>query len=620
MEKTQRDEKESVAGEVAADDERIGIAFRWSMRVLTSLALLGIIIGLVVYLQRGSEPKINIDQKPVIGPELEPIGSSLPTVTFTDITIGAGIDFVHESGARGVKLLPETMGPGCAFFDYDQDYDIDILLVNGRPWPGDTSADHSQPTLHLYQNNGRGTFRDVTKEVGLEVSVYGMGVAVGDYDNDGSPDVFVSTVGTNRMFQNTAGQFREVTEAAGVGGADDSWSTSAGFFDADNDGDLDLLVCNYVRWSREIDISINNQLVGVGRAYGPPHDYAGSQPYYYRNNGDSTFTESAADVGLHVTNEATGEAVAKALGLLPIDVDRDGWIDLVVSNDTVRNFFFHNQGDGQFEELGDIAGLAYDNRGAATGAMGIDGVDYRGDGSLGIGVGNFATEMSSLYVATDPASLLFTDEAIADGIGPVSRRMLSFGLFFFDYDLDGRLDLFQTNGHLEEEINKVQPSQHYRQSSQLFWNAGSEAKAVFVPTDSKTVGDLSREVVGRAAAYGDIDGDGDLDVLITQTGDRALLLRNDQNLEHGWIRLRLTGKKTNRDAVGVWVEVKAGERMQRRQVMPTRSYLSQVEPTLTFGLGPRSQADSVRIFWPQADAPQELGPVPRGTVRTVVEP
>ncbi len=606
---------------VASDDTIIGRAFRWSLAVFLAV---GVVVGIVVFIQTRQGAEEKIEETPPVLPEVQTRSAEPPVVSFEDITEAAGISFVHQSGARGRKLLPETMGPGCAFLDYDGDEKIDILLVNGRNWPEDGPAE-KPATMALYRGDGSGRFSDVTAGCGLDVPLYGMGAAVGDFDGDGRPDIYVTAVGENRLYRNAGAKFEDVTKKANVAGGAADWSTGAAFVDHDRDGDLDLFVCNYIRWSREIDEALDYQLVGVGRAYGPPMNFEGAQPLFYRNNGDGTFIERAKESGLYVQNPSTGVPVAKALGVLPVDVDRDGWIDLVIANDTVRNFFFRNRGDGTFVEMAETVGLAYDPNGAATGAMGIDAAYYRGDGTLAIGIGNFATEMTSFYVSTGGGTdaVYFSDQAIAEGIGPVSRQMLSFGLFFFDYDLDGRLDLFQTNGHLEEEINKVQPSQHYRQPSQLFWNCGPEFPASFVPVEGSTTGDLAKPVVGRAAAYADIDGDGDLDVLLTQTSDRPLLLRNDQALGHGWIRLRLVGdpaRGCNRDAIGVWVEVDVAGVTQRQQVMPTRSYLSQVELTLTFGLGKRGKADSVRIFWPGAAAPQELGRLPAGTSRVVEQP
>ena len=604
---------------VAGDDRVIGRVFRWSLVVFLAI---GAIVGVALYLKSRQESPVTVEERPLVLPETQDRQGDPPKVKFTDITRAAGITFIHENGARGEKLLPETMGSGCAFLDYDGDEDQDILFINSMGWPGDSPASastDSPPTMALYRNDGGSRFTDVTRQVGLDVTFYGMGVAVGDHDNDGKIDIFVTAVGENRLYRNVGGKFEDVTARAGVAGGADAWSTSAGFFDHDGDGDLDLFVCNYVRWSREIDAAVNYQLVGVGRAYGPPTNFEGTQPYFYLNNGDGTFTEVAGKIGLHVTNSATGLPVGKSLALIPFDVDRDGWIDFMVANDTVRNFLFHNLGGTAFEEKGTALGIAYDSDGRSTGAMGIDASDFRNDGSVGIGVGNFATEMSSLYVKEDDL-LLFSDQAINEGIGPVSRQMLSFGLFFFDYDLDGRLDLFQTNGHLEEEINKVQPSQHYRQPSQLFWNCGAGFRSSFVPVERDTAGDLSRPIVGRAAAYGDIDGDGDLDLLVTQVGGAPLLLRNDQDLGNNWLRLRLVGTRSNRDATGAWVEVEAGGVTQRRQVMPTRSYLSQVESVLTFGLGKSDRVDAVRIIWPgEKKKAQQVRNISPNTYRVIVE-
>ena len=451
--------------------------------------------------------------------------------------------------------------------------------------------------MALYENDGFGKFTDVTQAAGLAVPMYGMGVAVADYDNDGDTDIFVTGYGSNRLLRNDGGQFQDVTAAAGVAGSGDAWSTSASFLDVDNDGDLDLFVANYVQWSREIDFNVNFQLTGIGKAYGPPNAYRGTHNYLYRNDGDGRFRDISMDSGMHISNPATGDPMGKALAVVPVDFDRDGWLDLLVANDTVQNFLFHNQGRGVFEERGSLLGLALDRDGKATGAMGVDSAYFRNDNELGFAVGNFANEMTSLYVTRDARPPL-TDEAIVEGIGPASRLALTFGLFFFDYDLDGRLDLLQANGHLEGDINKVQSSQHYRQAPQLFWNCGTDCRSSFLPLPADANGDFGTPLVGRGAAYADIDGDGDLDIVITQNGGPPLLLRNDLSLAHHWLRLKLIGTAVNRDAIGAWVEVRAGNIVQRRQVMPTRSYLSQVEQVLTFGLGVVDRIDSVDIFWP----------------------
>lgn len=577
-----------------ATDEIIGIAFK---RSLIIVALLATLIVAVIMINRTLREDDALVDTPAVSPVSVRSEVQAPTVNFTDITRTAGIGFSHITGAFGEKLLPETMGSGAAFFDYDDDADQDLLLINSDYWPDHMEADAPRPTMMLYQNDGQGHFNDVTEAAGLAIPMYGMGVAIGDYDNDGDPDIFVTGYGTNHLFQNDGGHFQDVTTETGVAGSADTWSTSASFVDVDNDGDLDLFVANYVQWSRQIDFNVNFQLVGIGRAYGPPNAYRGSYNYLYRNDGDGRFDDISADNGIHINNPATGEPMGKALAVVPVDIDRDGWLDLLVANDTVQNFLFHNKGLGVFEERGSQLGLAFDRDGKATGAMGVDAAYFRNDPELGFAVGNFANEMTSLYVTRDAGPPL-TDEAIVEGIGPASRLALTFGLFFFDYDLDGRLDLLQANGHLEGDINKVQSSQHYRQVPQLFWNCGDNCRSSFLVQPANANGDLATPLVGRGAAFADIDGDGDLDVVITQNGGPPLLLRNDLALAHHWLRIKLIGTAVNRDAIGAWVEVRAGGTVQRRQVMPSRSYLSQVEPVLTFGLGAADSVDSIEIFWP----------------------
>ena len=587
---------------VAEDDAVIGRVFVRSLQVLAALAVAALLVVALRYVFRaGPEEAQEIE---VAAPRPVAAAPEVPVVPFTDITMEAGIDFVHVNGAEGEALLPETMGSGAAFFDFDRDGDQDLLLVNSTEW---TAAEGSGPTMALYENDGAGRFADRTVEMDLATSFYGTGVAVGDVDNDGWVDLFLSAVGPNRLFRNREGAgFEDVTAAAGVGGADTEWSSSSAFFDADGDGDLDLLVGNYVRWSREIDIEVGYQLTGVGRAYGPPLNYGGTTMDLYRNDGSGVFTDVSEQAGLHILNPATETPVAKTLGLAPVDIEGDGDIDVLVANDTVRNFLLVNDGDGVFTEEGASYGLAYSREGAATGAMGADAADFRNDGQLGFAIANFANEMTSLYVSQgDPT--LWSDEAITAGVGAPSRRVLSFGLFFFDYDLDGRLDLLQVNGHLEDDIEVVEPSQQYRQAPQLFWNAGPDAGSTFVPVTPAPGDGLTRELVGRGSTYADIDGDGDLDVLLLQTGDRPLLLRNDQETGHRWLRflLRGDGEHVNRDAIGAWVEVEhetaAGPALQRRRVMPTRSYQSQVEPVVTIGLAGASSAEElvrVEVVWP----------------------
>jgi enediyne biosynthesis protein E4 len=599
---------------VPEDDRIIGRAFRISMAVLVGI---GVLVAISALLLRRPEPAAAGAALAVAPPLSALTGGAPPALPFVDITEAAGIRFVHDNGARGEKLLPETMGGGGGFFDFDNDGHPDLLLVNGTPWPHDARGDLARrASLTLYSNDGSGRFEDVTARVGLTDSFYGMGVAFGDFDGDGFTDVFVTAVGENRLYRNVGGRrLVDVTAEAGVAGGPDSWSTCAAFVDYDNDGLLDLFVCNYVRWSREIDFELDYRLTGVGRAYGPPLNYQGAHSYLYRNNGDGTFSDVSEQAGIQVSNPATGVPVGKALGVAPIDVDGDGAIDLLVANDTVRNFFFHNRGDGTFEEAGELYGVAYDRDGSATGAMGIDAGHHRNDHDLAFAIGNFANEMTSFYVTQgDPT--LFADEAITSGIGAASRILLTFGVLLLDVDLDGRLDLLQANGHLEEEIGQVDPSQHYRQPAQLFWNAGPASARTFEAVPPERLGDLARPLVGRGAAFADIDGDGDLDVLLLQTGGPPLLLRNDQQSGNHWLRLKLVGEAGNREAIGAWVELTIDGETQRRQVMPTRGYLSQSELPVTFGLGSAASVESIVVIWPDGSR-QEVAPEPLDRLRVV---
>ncbi|WP_376694943.1 CRTAC1 family protein [Wenzhouxiangella sp. EGI_FJ10305] len=592
------------------DDAIIGRVFRWSMAIIAGVLLIAAgWFGLNYWFEHSPEA-------PVAETEIELDGlldqadlPQPPPGRFVDITESAGIDFVHYNGAYGDRMLPETMGGGVAFFDYNDDGHPDLLFVNGDRWSFAPETDAPRPNaLRLYENDGSGQFREVTAEVGLDgVHFQGMGVAVADYDGDGRKDIFATAVGRNRLFRNTADGFVEVTDEAGVAGEDARWSTSAGFFDADNDGDLDLYVVNYVDWSREIDIEVDYRLTGIGRAYGPPMNFAGTRDYLYRNNGDGTFTEVGPEAGIDVRNPATDEPIGKGLALMPTDIDGDGWLDVVVANDTVQNFVFHNNGDGSFTEVGTEWGLGFDRNGHATGAMGIDAARHRNDRAIAVAIGNFANEMSSFYVSESPQPQ-FADRTIGEGIGPATRMALTFGVFFFDYDLDGRLDYLQANGHVENEINQVQSSQHYRQSAQLFWNCGRACPGTYRPLSPERIGDLAKPIVGRGAAYADIDGDGDLDVVLTQIGGPPLMLRNERDSNHHWLRVRLEGRSPNTDAIGARVKLEAGETTQYRTVMPARSYLSSVELPVTFGLGETDKVDRITITWPDGSEFERTNP------------
>ncbi len=556
---------------------------------------------------------------PAIGqakaPEVQ--GIPIPPVRFTDITDKAGIRFRHTNGSFGRKLLPETMGSGVAVLDYDNDGHQDLLFVNSCYWPGYEDKQQPAPTMALYRNAGDGTFEEITAAVGLAVTFYGMGVTAGDYDNDGWVDLFITSVGGNRLLQNTRDgngrrRFTEVTQTAGVGGpggwpatsAGDflkhqppiNFSSSAAFLDYDGDGRLDLFVCNYVRWSPGFDLSQNFSLLGQGRAFGPPTAFEGVHAFLYRNRGDGRLEDVSTKAGIQVFGPLK-QPVGKSLGVIVCDVDEDGWPDIVVANDTVRNFFFHNKGDGTFEEIGDLAGIAF-AEGRARGAMGIDWGEYR-TGRSALLIGNFADEPNTFLRLDKPGTLIFSDVAMSEGIAGPSRPLLKFGAFFFDYDLDGRQDLLTCNGHLEPEISKVQAGQSYPQPVQLFWNCGR--KASFVPVSELDAGsDLFRPLVGRGCAYADIDGNGDLDVVLTENGGRVRLLRNEGGSQHHWIRLVLEGdgQRSNKSAIGARVLLEAGGNTQRRELASARGYLSQSELPVTFGLGKTAKVDRVTIYWP----------------------
>ena len=589
------------------NDEVIGKA------LIASLVLFLIIAALVAVIWWGTQKtEQETEQRKEVSVPVQPeaVDVPIPTLSFVDITQDAGIDFVHENGARGEKLLPETMGGGVAFFDADQDGDQDLLFVNSTHWPGDSPNPKASPTTRLYLNDGRGNFQDASESFGLDLTFYGMGVAVGDYDNDGLPDLYFSALGQNRLFHNEGKQFKEVTEQAGLLEQEPHWSTSSAWFDYDRDGDLDLFVCNYLKWSKEEDLRLEFKLTGLDRAYGRPQLFPGTVPYLYQNQGDGTFKEVAQETGLHVKNVATETPVAKSLGVAVADLNEDGWPDLIVANDTVQNFLFENQKDGTFKEVASLSGIAFDRDGKARGAMGVDIGRFRNDDHLGVAIGNFSNEMTALYVSPD-TNLQFTDEAIPSGLGPQTRLALTFGVFFFDYDLDGRLDLCMANGHLEEDIHKVQSSQYYEQPPQLFWNCGVESKTEFFPATEKQIGpDFLKPMVGRGSAFADIDGDGDLDLVITATGQAPRLLRNDSPGTSHWLRVKLQGKEQNRNGIGAHLQLVTTAGSQYRYVTRSRSYLSQSEPTVTFGLGSQTEVKELRITWPDGSSQTISKPEP----------
>ncbi|HKV38695.1 MAG TPA: VCBS repeat-containing protein, partial [Blastocatellia bacterium] len=459
-------------------------------------------------------------------------------IKFTDVTAAARIDFKHNSGAFGKKYLPETVGSGCAFLDYDNDGWQDILLINSMDWPGHKGPKKSYPAL--YHNNHDGTFTDVTREAGLAVEMYGIGCAVADYDNDGYEDIYITCLGPNHLFRNLGnGKFQDVTAKAGVG--DSKFSTSAIWFDYDKDGKLDLFVCNYVDWV--IDKDIFCALDGKNKSYCTPEAYKGQSATLYHNNGDGTFEDVTKKAGLY-------DPACKSLGVAVIDYNNDGWPDLFVSNDTQPNKLYKNNGNGTFTDVAMTAGVAFSEAGVARAGMGVDAGDYDGGGRPSLLVGNFSNEMIALY--HNEGTGLFLDEAPADGIGKASLLTLTFGCFFFDYDLDGLLDVFALDGHVADDINAVQPKVTYAEPPHLFRNLGKKS---FEEVTARMGPGLDRSVVGRGAAYGDIDNDGDLDLLITTNNGPAKLFRNDGGNQNNFLRIKLAGTVSNRDGIGARVTV-----------------------------------------------------------------
>lgn len=529
---------------------------------------------------------------------------ALPEFRFREVAAERGIDFVHTSGATGRKLLPETLGGGVAIADVDGDGAMDLVFVDGDRWPDAPPDSPPGRGIVVHLNDGRGFFSPASGPTGLEEPFAGMGIAVADIDGDGRPDLLVTSASGVRLFMNRSrpGEVRFIdrTIEAGLGELE-GWSTAAGFGDLDGDGHLDLVVAHYVQWSPEIDERVGYRIAGVGRAYGPPLGFAGDRLHALFGRGDGTFEDRTREAGLDLVNPSTGEPMAKALGLLMQDLDGDGSIDLLVANDTVGNLLFLNRGDGTFEEVAAAAGLAFDRSGAATGAMGVDAARLGGDGPVAIAIGNFANEPSSLYVAAappgEPLARRFSDEAIPAGISAATRPVLSFGILFADLDLDGELELVQVNGHLEEEIARVSPSQAYRQRAQLFTTEPGSQGRRFVEVPPQRLGDLARPVVGRGLAIGDLDGDGAPDLVITQIGGPPLVLLNQRGGGHRWIRVRLEGPRGDASSIGALVRVTAGGRTQERSFSTVRSYLSSVEPVLTFGLGDAARVDRIEVLW-----------------------
>jgi hypothetical protein len=513
-------------------------------------------------------------------PRLLRATSAAPSFRFADVTQHAGIQFQHNSGAYGGKLLPETLGSGCAFLDYDADGWQDLLLINGMDWPGHK---RQRSTLRLYRNDRNGTFTDVTKAAGLDVEIYGMGVAVGDYNNDGFPDIFITCVGQNRLFRNTGkGTFLDVTHPSGLS-ARQAFSTSALWFDYDRDGLLDLFVCNYVRWSPEHDVFCS--LDGKHKSYCTPEAYRGDTCWLFHNRGDGTFEDVTATSGVF-------DSSSKSLGVAMLDFDQDGWPDLLVANDTQPNKLYKNLRNGKFKDVAVEAGLAFSTEGKARAGMGVDIGDFENSGSPGIAITNFDNEMIGLYRAVRTGT--YDDISIAAGVGLPSKNTLGFGCAFLDVDLDGSLDLAVANGHIEETVRNIHGNVGYAQPPQLFLSQGGK----FQDVAANVNGSFAQPKVGRGLAYGDFDRDGDLDILLTTNNGPAYLYRNDQLAGNRSIRFRLTGTKSSRDAIGAVVRIFCDGQAQSQMVKTGSSYLSQSELPLTFGLGSRDKIERAQIEWP----------------------
>ena len=517
---------------------------------------------------------------------------------FIDITREASIRFRHVTGAYGEKLLPETLGAGAAFLDLDGDGVLDIFFVNSTRFSAGPPPDGDPPpACALYRGRGDGTFEDVTAAAGAGISLYGMGCAVADYDGDGDDDIYVTAVGENVLLCNDEGRLRDVTQAAGVAGgrwqdhegeSHPEWSTAAAWADFDLDGVLDLFVASYVEWTPETEIFTT--LDGATKVFTTPERYRGLPCRLFKGRGDGTFEDASARAGLL-------DLEGKALGVALWDFDRNGLLDVVVANDTRPNFFLSNDRSGRFREEGLALGIAYDANGRARAGMGIDVAEGARDGVPLVAIGNFSDEPMSLYAWRGDAG--FASLENSSGLRSATYEPLAFGVLFLDADLDGIEDLAVVNGHIEPEIHRFYEKQTHAQSAQLFQGLGDRT---FRDVSGDAGAEFVRPRVARGLAAGDIDRDGDLDLLITTNGGAPALLRNDaaqaSSDRNHYLRVRLAGAGRNTRALGARVRLSAGGATQTRFARTGSSYLSQSEPTLTFGLGAATAVDRLEVTWP----------------------
>ena len=525
---------------------------------------------------------------------VDPAAKKAPAVSFADATAESGIDFTHVTGAHGQKYLPETMGAGAALLDYDGDGKQDLFLVQGAEWPD--HAKEPAPTCKLFRNLGGMKFEDVTAATGAGLALLGMGATSADYDGDGDADLFVTALGPNHLLRNDGGKFTDVTDASGLktatwtdkeGRVHPCWSTSAAWLDYDCDGVLDLFICGYVHWSIENDVW--DTITGTGKSYTIPTKYEADSCRLWRGKGDGTFEDVTKAAGIERND-------SKALGCAVADVNGDGRPDIAVANDTQPNYLFVSQPGGGYLETANEAGVAYDEIGRARAGMGIDAADLCNDGKLCISIGNFSGEPVSMYTQTGSDKVFFVDRAGASRVSTPTNLSLTFAIVFADYDLDGCQDMLVCNGHIEPEINTRNKDVHYEQPTQLFWNRGDGTFADVSATSGKV---LTDKVVARGAAAGDLDGDGDVDFVVTQNGRKAFVIRNDQALENRWIRIRPRGAGKNTDALGATISLASGGRTLRRDVRTGSSYLSQCDMAPTFGLGAAAgDKVTVDVRWP----------------------